>query len=86
MNELADQFDAHFTGKGLDRAHHDLGVRVAVDIPDQGGIQFEVIDLEAKNVLEVGVAGTEVVDGDAPAAGLDPLDEGRDLGKVLDPL
>ena len=51
-------------GKADDRLHHLLGVFVLVDVPDQGGIQFQVIDIEAQDVVEIGVAGPKVVDGD----------------------
>src|SRR5690606_5761465 len=67
MDEFRDRLHAQFPGE----AHYALGerpgVRSAVQLADETAVDLDQVDVQTQQMLEVRVAGTEIVDGD-PAA------------------
>ena len=66
------------------RAHEGTIVLRADDVLHEGAVDLDDIDAELAQVAERGVAGAEIVDGDAAAEILDAGDEAARLVDVVD--
>ena len=67
MHKFGDRLHAELFGEVDDAITNGHGCRVGIELLDQAAINFDQVDIQAQQVLEVGVTGPEVVNRD-PAA------------------
>jgi len=83
-DEFADGLDVEFPREIGDDAGDELGIGVLVDVLDHRSVDLDVIGRKPHDMLEIGIAGPEIVDGDLAAETLDVVDEVAHLVVILD--
>ncbi|MCY1409390.1 hypothetical protein D9M71_247390 [compost metagenome] len=81
LDALGDGLDAQVAGQAEDGLHYLQAFRALVELGHEGAVDLQHIQVEAVQVAEGGIAGTEVVDADAHAQVVELLEHrGGSLG------
>lgn len=83
FDTFGDDLGLEVVGEGDDHADDIELIVAAGEAGDEGAVDLEVVNLELAQVLEAGVAGTEVVQGDADALDAEAAEVEGGAGGVL---